>query len=59
MGGQIGLLAEIDSDAGGLMYHAITAEISLDIALKMLFHEMRGESDSELESKSKSGSMFS
>ncbi len=43
-----GLLAEIDSSAGGLVHHAIAAEIPLDIALKMLFHEIRGESDQSL-----------
>ncbi len=41
MGGQIGLLTEIDSDTGGLVYHAIAAQIPLDIALKTLFHEIR------------------
>ncbi len=48
-----GLLAEIDSLAGGLLYHAIAAEIPLDIAPKTLFGEVKGESGSELESKSK------
>ncbi len=48
-----GLLAEIDPSAGGLVYHAITAEIPLDVAPKTLFCEVKGESGSELESKSK------
>ncbi len=49
-------LTEINSSArgaaGGSVYHAITADIPLDIALKALFCETRGESGSELESRS-------
>lgn len=65
VGGQIGLLAEIDSSAtgaaGGLVYHAIAAEIPLDIAPKTPLHESWGESesDSELESESEPESLFS
>ncbi len=51
VGGRIGLLAEIDSlarsAAGGLVYHAIAAEIPLDIAPKTPLREITGESDSE------------
>ncbi len=36
------------------MCHAIAAEIPSDIAPKTLFHEIRDESDSELESESES-----
>ncbi len=59
VGGRIGLLAEIDSStrgaAGGLVYHAIAAEIPLDIAPTTPLHEIRGKLCSELESESESG----